>query len=225
VIRQLAFDLPSREAFRREDFFVSPSNAVALAALDGWRNWPGGKMLLVGPNGSGKTHLSHMWADEAGATLICGNDLAGADVPALAAQGAVVVEDAQTVAGNAAAQAAFFHLHNLVTQSGALLVTADAPPRDWGLTLPDLASRLQAATLMRLDPPDDALLSAVLVKLFSDRQISVPPALVPYLVQRMERSIAAARSVVAALDARALALGKPITRQMAADLLDSIDAG
>lgn len=225
MIRQLAFDLPTREAFRREDFFVSPSNAVALAALDGWRDWPGGKMLLVGPKGSGKTHLAHMWADEAGAALIRGHDLADADLPALSAQGAVVVEDAQTVAGNAAAQAAFFHLHNLVAQSGALLVTADSPPRDWGLILPDLASRLQAATLMRLDPPDDALLSAVLVKLFADRQITVPPALVPYLVQRMERSIAAARSVVAALDARALALGKPITRQMAADLLDSDDAG
>lgn len=221
MIRQLAFDLPAREAFRREDFFVSPANATALAAIDGWQGWPGGKMLLVGPKGSGKTHLARLWAAEAGAAVISGADLQAADLPALAAHGAVAVEDAEAVAGHGAAEAAFFHLHNLVVQSGHLLVTATTPPRDWGLCLPDLASRLQAAALTRLDAPDDALLSAVLIKLFADRQIVVPPTLIPYLVLRMERSIDAARALVAALDARALAEGRPITRQLAADLLDS----
>ena len=221
MIRQLAFDLPTPEAFRREDFFVSPANATALAALDGWRDWPGGKMLLVGPHGSGKTHLAHLWAAGAGAVLIPAADLAQADLPALSAHGAVAVEDAEAVAGQPQAEAAFFHLHNLVTQAGNLLVTATRPPRDWGLTLPDLASRLQAAPLTRLDAPDDALLSAVLIKLFADRQIAVPPTLIPYLVLRMERSIGAARALVTALDARALAMGRPITRQLAADLLDS----
>lgn len=219
MTRQLAFDLPTREQFRREDFFISPANAVALAAVEDWRGWPSGKMLLVGPQGSGKTHLARLWAAECGAAVIAGADLDQADLPALSAHGAVAVEDAECVAGQPAHEAAFFHLHNLVTQAGHLLVTAARPPRDWGLRLPDLASRLQAAALTRLDPPDDALLSAVLIKLFSDRQITVPPALIPYLVLRMERSIAAARALVAELDARSLALGKPISRQMAADLL------
>lgn len=221
MIRQLAFDLPAREAFRREDFFVSPANATAFAAIDGWHGWPGGKMLLVGPKGSGKTHLARLWAAEAGAAVIAGADLAGADLPGLSAHGAVAVEDAEAVAGHAGAEAAFFHLHNLVVQVGHLLVTATTPPRDWGLALPDLASRLQAAPLTRLEAPDDALLSAVLIKLFADRQIAVPPTLIPYLVLRMERSIDAARALVAALDARALAEGRPITRQLAADVLDS----
>lgn len=218
---QLAFDLPAREQFRRADFFISPANAVALAAVEQWRGWPGGKMLLVGPPGSGKTHLARMWAAEAGAAVIAGADLAGADLPGLARHGAVAVEDAEAAAGQPQHEAAFFHLHNMVTQSGHLLVTATRPPRDWGLGLPDLASRLQAAPLTRLDPPDDALLSAVLIKLFSDRQITVPPTLISYLVLRMERSIAAARAIVTALDARSLALGGPITRQMAAELLDA----
>ena len=218
MIRQLAFDLPAREAWRREDFFPSPANAAALAAVDDWRNWPGGKLVLTGPKGSGKTHLARLWAAEAGAALLPAADLATADLPALSAHGAVAVEDAETAAGNPAAEAAFFHLHNLVTQSGHFLVTAAHPPRDWGLTLPDLASRLQAAPLARIEAPDDALLSAVLIKLFADRQITVPPALIPYLVTRMERSINAARALVATLDARALAQGRPITRQLAADL-------
>lgn len=219
--RQLAFDLPARDEMTRAAFFVSPVNALALAAVDGWRDWPGGKMLLVGPSGSGKTHLAHLWAAETGAALIAAADLAGADLPALAAAGRVAVEDADALAGDRAAETALFHLHNLVLPAGRLLMTATRPPRDWGLVLPDLMSRMQAAPVTRLEPPDDALLSAVLVKLFADRQIAVAPNLIPYLVARMPRSIGAARGLVAALDARALAEGRPITRALAAEILDS----
>ncbi|MFN4156202.1 MAG: chromosomal replication initiator DnaA [Paracoccaceae bacterium] len=217
----MAFDLPVAAAYRREDFFASPANVHALAAIEGWRDWPGGKMLLVGPAGAGKTHLAHVWAATAGAVMIAGADLPGADLPALADAGAVAVEDAEAVAGVPEAEAALFHLHNLLVQRGPLLLTARAPARDWGLHLPDLKSRVDAASVARLEPPDDALLSAVLVKLFADRQTVVPPTLIPWLVARMERSISAARALVAAMDARALAEGKPITRAMAQGLLDS----
>ncbi|NUB43954.1 chromosomal replication initiator DnaA [Fertoebacter nigrum] len=218
---QLAFDLPGRTALHRDDFFVSPANALALATVDGWRDWPQGKLLLLGPRGAGKTHLAHIWAAAAGARLVPATALACADLPRLAASGAVVVEDAALLAGDPAGEEALFHLHNLlVAGRGALLITADRPPRDWGLALPDLASRMQGTALAHLAPPDDALLSAVLVKLFADRQINVPPSLIPYLVARMDRSFAAANALVAALDARALALGRSITRNLAAELLD-----
>ena len=213
---QLAFDLPARAALRREDFFASPANALALATVDGWRGWPQGKMLLVGPAGAGKTHLAHIWAEASGAAMIRATALTMAGVPDLAAQGAVVVEDAD----HPGDEAALFHLHNLILPMGHLLLTAQTPPRDWGLALPDLTSRMQATAITRLDAPDDALLSAVLIKLFADRQIAVAPNLIPYLVQRMDRSIAAARRLVADLDASALALGRPITRPLAADVMD-----
>lgn len=224
MIRQLAFDLPAQEAWRREDFFVSPANAVALAAVDGWRDWPLGKLVLVGPEGSGKTHLARMWAAAVGARIVAGAELAGADIAQLAAGVPVVVEDAEAVAGNRQAEEALFHLHNMVVPQAPLLLTARQPARDWGITLPDLRSRMDAASLARLEPPDDALLAAVLVKLFGDRQVVVPAALIPWMVTRMERSLAVARRLVAALDARALAEGKPISRAMAAALLDSGDA-
>lgn len=220
MTRQLAFDLPAQTAWRREDYFVSPGNALALAALEGWQGWPGGKMLLVGPMGAGKTHLAHIWADAAQAMLIDGNRLADADIPALSTT-PLCVEDANMVAGNPQAEEALFHLHNLLAERRLpLLLTAATPPRDWGLHLPDLASRMQAAALTRLDAPDDALLSAVLIKLFADRQITVPPNLIPYLVTHMDRSFQAARGLVAALDAHSLAMGRAITRQMAAEVLD-----
>jgi chromosomal replication initiation ATPase DnaA len=216
---QLAFDLPSRAAYSRADFFPSPANAAALAAITTPQDWPGGRMILIGPPGSGKTHLAHLWATAHHATLIAAPDLASADLLALA-HGPVVVEDADTMPPET--EPALFHLHNLMAGLVPLLITAKTPPRDWGLTLPDLASRMQAMAITRLDPPDDALLAAVLIKLFADRQIAVPPNLIPYLVTRMPRSIGAARALVTALDAHALALGRPITRQLAAGVLEKI---
>lgn len=221
--RQLAFDLPPADGFARSDFFVSDANALALAVVDGWQGWPAGKLLLTGPEGSGKTHLGRIWAHDAGAAMVQATGLTDEDLPALAQAGAVLVEDASGVAGNPQAEAALFHLHNMLAPSGRLLMTAPTPARDWGLGLPDLLSRVQAAQIARLGAPDDALLSAVLVKLFADRQVSVPPALIGWMVPRMERSIAAARAFVADLDAHSLALGRPITRTLAATHLSAFD--
>lgn len=216
MTRQLVLDLPVRAAQGRSDFFVSPANAQALAALDGWRAWPQGKAVLTGPAGAGKSHLAQVWATTTGACVLPAAELVQADLPALA-RGPVAIEDAGRIGGERAAETALFHLHNLLAESGQpLLVTAASPPRDWGLGLPDLASRMQAALLIRLDPPDDALLRAVLVKQFADRQVQVAPVVIDYLIPRMTRSLEAARKLVAELDARALAEGRPITRAMAA---------
>lgn len=221
MTRQLAFDLPAREALGRENFFVSPANALALAAIDRWRQWPQGRMLVVGPGGAGKTHLAHVWAADSGARVVAAAGLGGTDIGEIADAGALVIEDAERVAGVPADEAALFHLHNLAGERGSrLLLTASRPVRDWALALPDLESRMQAISVARLEAPDDALLSAVLVKLFADRQITVAPALIPYLASRIVRSIDAARDVVARLDALALAEGRAVTRSLAATLLD-----
>lgn len=209
----MALPIDARERFRRADFFVSPTNAAALAAIDGWRDWPGGMMLLVGPEGAGKTHLARIWAEETGAGVADAAGIAAQSLPELAASGVLVVENADSIAGDPASEEALFHLYNLGREQGMhLLFTARTPPRDWGLGLADLKSRMQSLSLARIAPPDDALLSAVLAKLFADRQVKVAPTLIPYLVARMERSIDAARRLVAELDRRALARGGPISR-------------
>lgn len=219
MAEQLTFDLPVRAALGREDFLVSPANARAVAALEADATWPEGKILLIGPEGSGKTHLAHVWAAQGGATILAARDLAGADLPEAAA---LVIEDVDAVAGQDDLEAALFHLHNhMASRKGRLLLTARRAPRDWGLTLPDLASRMEATATATLLPPDDALLAAVLVKLFADRQLQVSPGLIPWLVGRMDRSFATARAIVEALDAAALATKRPITRTLASALLDS----
>jgi chromosomal replication initiation ATPase DnaA len=215
--RQLAFDLPVRPALGRGDFFVSPANALAVAQIDAG-GWPAGKLLLIGPEGAGKSHLAQVWATETGAEVLAAADLPEGPAEALA----VVVEDVDRIAGDPVAETRLFHLHNhVLARGGRLLITASAPPRTWGLVLPDLASRMEATAQAALLPPDDALLSAVLVKLFADRQIAVAPSLIPWLVTRMDRSFAAARRLVAELDARALARGGPVTREIAREVLDS----
>ncbi len=218
---QLALALPARQNWRREDFFASPANAAALGAVTGWRSWPGGRMLISGPKGAGKSHLAALWAAETGAALVAGADLARADLPALALRGFVAVDDAPGAA-DGPGEVALFHLHNMLAGRGHLLLTAAAPPRDWGLRLPDLLSRMQAVAITALAAPDDALLSAVLVKLFADRQTRVPATLIPWLVARMERSLAAARGIVARLDAQALAEGRAITVAFARSVLTEL---
>lgn len=221
--RQLALDLPARPARGREAFYVSSANAAAVALVDGWRGWPGGKLALVGPEGAGKTHLVQVWAAESGAVVRDARSLADEDPVALAEAGAAAVEDADRIAEAAdprAAEAALFHLHNrLAATGGALLVTGRDAPARWHVSTPDLASRLQSMPVARLDPPDDALFQALIVKLFADRQVEISPHVPPFLALRLERSFASAEAAVAAIDRAALGARKRITRGLAAQAL------
>lgn len=220
MAEQMGLDLPSVPALGRADFLVAPSNALALAMIESWENWTPRKLLLVGPAGSGKTHLTHVWATLAVADVIAASALTEDDVPTLAAR-SVAVEDVHLIADNTTAQAALFHLHNLVLAEGhSLLMTGTGAPTRWDIALPDLASRLNGTQIAQMEAPDDALLSAVLAKLFADRQLAVKPDLIAYLVRRMDRSFAAAREIVARLDAASLAQKRPISRQLAGRLLD-----
>jgi chromosomal replication initiation ATPase DnaA len=227
---QLALDLPVRTARGREAFFVSPSNATALALIDRWPRWPGGRLALTGPEGAGKTHLAHVWAERSGAHFVRADGLAGEDPFELGA-GATVVEDVDGGAFGPEAEPALFHLLNAQAERGGhLLLTGRMPPARWPVALPDLASRLGAVTPARIDAPDDALMAALLVKHFADRQLRVSPTLVSWLLPRIERSAAAAAAAVERLDREALARGMPpgpgLARLLfASPALDSPEAG
>lgn len=223
MAEQLSFDLPGKTALGRDDFFVAPSNALAVAMVEDRATWPARKLLLTGPAGSGKTHLAHVWASQNAARIVQAADLGAADIAQLA-DSSVGVEDVPQIAGDAEAQNALFHLHNLVLANGhALLMTGQGTPRHWALSLPDLQSRLEGTQIATLEPPDDALLAAVLAKLFADRQIAPKPDVIPFVVARMERSFAAAQTLVARLDRAALAEGRGINRRLASQLLGADD--
>lgn len=214
---QLSFDWPTGVALGPDDFFVSAANAQAFAMLNAPDSWPEHKLAVVGPVGCGKSHLARIFQSQNDAQII-----PAADLPAgfRSTANAVVVEDMETLP--LSAEEPLFHLHNELRSTGrALLLTAQTPPSRWPITLPDLASRMQAATVVQIENPDDGLLSALLMKLFADRQITPKPALVKYLSTRIERSFAAAADIVARLDHEALAQGRKINEQLARDLLDN----
>ncbi|TMJ71646.1 MAG: chromosomal replication initiator DnaA [Alphaproteobacteria bacterium] len=213
--RQLALALCHAENFAREDFLSGPSNAVALALVDAWPDWSHRTVMLTGPEGSGKSHLAAMWAQAAGARLIAARAVEEANVPAALATGALVVED---VAAGSFEEKALFHLLNLAREQDAfVMLTARTPPATFAIA--DLTSRLKALPVVAIAPPDDGLLRAVLLKLFSDRQLAVDEALLGYVGTRIERSFAAARAVVALLDAEAMRRKRPLTRALAAEIL------
>lgn len=219
--RQLTLDLPVETRFGREDFLVSPSNAGAWDMFEAWPAWPDRVMLLLGPTGAGKSHLAAIWAARARARVVPAADLPQTELPALVASPAILLEDADSTEG---VETQMFHLLNLVRDSSCFLViTARQWPDSWGLSTRDLLSRLRLAPAVEIGEPDDALVRAVLVKLFVDRQLVVDTTVVEYLALRIERSLDAARIVVEALDREALAQGRAITRPIAADVLRKLD--
>jgi chromosomal replication initiation ATPase DnaA len=220
--RQLTFALPHAENFSRDDFLEGPANAAGLALIDRWPDWPNRTMMLVGPEGAGKSHLAAIWSEVSGARAIAADSLTAAAVPTALATGALVIENLDPVRVD---EKALFHLLNLAREQDAyVLVTSRHSVAAAGSGLRDLRSRLRAIPVVELSAPDDQLFRALLVKLFADRQMSVDEAIVTYLVNRIERSYAAAREAVECLDAESLRLGRPITRALAVDVLRRGDA-
>jgi chromosomal replication initiation ATPase DnaA len=217
--RQLAFALPHAESFTRDDFLEGPANAAGLALVDRWPDWPNRVMLLIGPEGSGKSHLAAIWAEQSGARTTSAHALTLAEVPGALATGALVIEDLTTADID---ERGLFHLLNLAREDGAfVLMTARAASTE--VELRDLRSRLRAVPTVQLQPPDDHLFRALIVKFCADRQLAVDESVVSYLASHIERSYAALRRAVGLLDSEALRLGRPVTRALAAELFRGKD--
>jgi chromosomal replication initiation ATPase DnaA len=215
--KQLTLELPVEPRFGREDFLVSPSNERAYALIERWPDWPDTILLLEGPKGSGKSHLAAIWAAQSHGWTVDAFEVGTDRVPHLVSNGALVIEDLHSAGGD---EPALFHLLNLARERRAyVLITTAVAVGELPIRTPDLKSRLRLAPSVSLDPPDDALLRAVLVKLFVDRQLVVDTTVVDFLALRIERSLAAAAEAVAAIDREALSRGRRITRPMAAELV------
>lgn len=220
--RQLPLELGHAPGFSRDELVVSPANAQAVSLLDSWPDWPSPAIVLAGPPGAGKSHVAAIWRELAGAALVQRTAIGEAEIAA-AADGPILIDDADA---GGLDEAGLFHLFNAARQAGThVLLTSRRFPAAWGVRLPDLASRLKAAATVEIHEPDDLLLSGVITKLFADRQVEVDQQVVQYLVKRIERSLATAIRVVDRLDRRALEEKSRITRQLAAGVLDAMDAG
>jgi chromosomal replication initiation ATPase DnaA len=218
--QQLPLTFGHRPASGWEDLIVSDPVSAAASIVDRWPDWPSPVVILVGPPGSGKSHLAQVWQKKSAAAAI--DPAAGGDAVIRAGEGPVLFEDADRQGFD---ETALFHVINAVRASRtSLLITSRNWPASWNVALPDLASRLKAATVVEIGPPDDAALTQILFKLFADRQLLIDDRLVAYIVSRMERSLAAAQAVVERLDHLALARGVKVSRALAAEVLNDLSA-
>jgi chromosomal replication initiation ATPase DnaA len=217
TIAQLTLDLPHRAALGAEDFLVSDCNLAAVRLIDAWPDWQEQVHLLIGPEASGKTHLARVWQAMSGAQALGPETLAMKCLDAMSEETPLVIEDADRVAYD---EKALFHLLNLAREKRLfVLITAESPPSRWGVSLPDLKSRLNAVPAVEIGAPDEALIRTVLLKHFTDRQLDVDPKVLTYLALHVDRSLAAAASAVAAVDRAALATGRKISRQLVTEAL------
>jgi chromosomal replication initiation ATPase DnaA len=219
---QLTFDLPRRIGQSRADFLISDSNAAALAWIDRWPDWPARALALHGPAGCGKTHLVHLWCAQRASVIVRGEALSEEVVARLVweRRNRIAIDNADR-----GSEIALLHLYNFCMESqGGLLMAARLPPTAWTVVLPDLDSRLRAVLAMEIGLPDDALLGAVLVKHFADRQLRVPPEVIAYLLTHMERSFAAAAEMACRLDSVSLRDRRAITVPLARQLLSGAGA-
>lgn len=218
---QLVLDLGHRPALGRADFLVSRCNADAVAWIDRWPEWPAPGLVIWGPAASGKSHLGQVWRARAGAPMITADDLDNREPPDLAGEvGAVYVDGADRIAGDARRERVALHVYNLIAgQGGHILFSARTPPGRWAIGLADLRSRLNALPAAAIAPPDDAVLGAVLLKLFTDRQLQVGVDVIQFAVTRMERSFEAAERLVSAVDAAALAAQRRVTVPLLREVL------
>lgn len=219
--RQLPLALEPETGYSIDDLVVTEANRTAFELLERWPHWPSPVVVLVGDEGAGKSHLAAVWAAQSFAkTFSCSRINAAVNAATLGTP--ILIED---VAGGSFDETALFHLINTVRQASidypqaSLLMTTTKRPVNWQVALPDLASRLKAVALIEITPPDDVLMTAVITKLFADRQLAVEPNIIRYVVSRIERSTATASRFVALVDHMALEQKSKISRQLAADVL------
>lgn len=219
IPKQLAFDLPSRPALGKSDFFISDCNSIAVKLMEDWSNWPNRQHILSGPAGSGKTHLALVWAKSLSANVIKISDVFDIDLPKVTST-SLVIEDMDEQPESEKLENNLFHLFNMLIENGYyLLLTAKKDPKFWKVTLPDLRSRILGMRNARLLPPDDRLFLALIAKLFADRQIYPKPEVLQYIARHGERSFSTASRLVDFLDKAALGEGKKISLKFTASYL------
>lgn len=210
---QIPLDLGHLSSRSREDFMIAPCNQDAVGWVDKWPQWPAPALIVHGPAASGKRHLASIWAERSNAVEVANEDVGRLDADEIAHKGKhLYIRNVDWLIGDRETETVLFHLYNIFKEDQrSLLFTMRTAPSILEFQIKDLASRLRAAPVVSIEPPDDHLLEQLLVKLFSDRQLCVGSDVLKYVLPRMPRSFKSARDLVSRADEMALSEKKPVT--------------
>ncbi len=225
MARQLPLPLEIRPARSRDDFIVAPSNAAAVRFVDSWPDWPERKGALFGPKGSGKSHLVEVWRTASAALRVRAEDITPDWILSAAADAAIAIEDVDGSGGAPTRERDIALLALFERPEGSLMFTGVAPPDRWPAATGDIRSRFDALLAVAMELPDDALLADLTRKLFSDRQLRVPNAVIARMLSALERTPAAVSAFIAAADQKALAERRIVSERLVMELLEETERG
>lgn len=214
---QQILNLTTPPAYDETDFFVSASNQIVFDTIQSWPQWPTHCLIVYGEQGSGKTHLAHIWAKRAEAKILTLKDLEDQNLDQLAKSSPnLVVEDIPLVFN----PNILFHLYNAIKQAnGYLMMTSLYCPKDWKVSLPDLLSRLRSANWLEIQTADEELLRAMMHKILADEQVLTSPHIIDYLLNHHDRSFSGLQEALHKINSFALATQRRITLPLVKEAL------
>ena len=224
-LNQLVLNLGHRTGFERSDLFVSECNVNAVKWLERWPDWPSLGLVIWGPEASGKSHLGKVWCDKSDSALLFPDDFDLNEPPDIVKNNKnILIDGAELIIENSKRERSLLHVYNLINERrGHMLFCARTPPGRWGIKLADLSSRLNSLPVTKIALPDDKVLAAVLLKLFTDRQLKVEKGVIDFAISRMERSFRAADELASIVDKIALVMRRPVTIPLLSEVFSEIE--
>ena len=216
---QLILKFPSLQAFKKEDFYVSPSNQKAYDFINSWPRWIKRIVNIFGPSGSGKSHLSSILKSKTSCLQIESQNLNEEVLFKFKTKESIIVENFD----KNLSEKLLFSLWNIVLQDNKyLLITSKNPINSYNYKLEDLKSRVNSSLIIGIDLPSDDLISVILSKNFSDKQIKVEKKHIDYIIKRIDRSYEKIFQFIQTLDKYSLKKGSPFSLILIKEVLKMI---
>jgi len=216
---QLILKFPEHKAYKKEDFYVSPSNQEAYDFINSWPKWIKRIINIFGPSGSGKSHLASILKNKTSCIQVNSNELDEKIFLNFKTKEALIIENLD----EKISEELLFSLWNIALQDNKyFLINSIKPINSYQFKLPDLMSRAKSSLIIGINLPSDDLISAIIAKNFSDKQIKVEKKHIDYIIKRIDRSYEKISQFILTLDKYSLKKGSPFGLKLIKEVLKMI---
>ena len=215
-LNQLLLNFNFKKSFNDHDYFVSDSNYFAFNLVDKWPKWEKKILNISGEKFSGKTHLANIFKSKSSALLLNEKDISNEVFKKIKLYESIIIDEFS----NRIDENLIYSIFNLVDQdSKYLLINSETPLSELNFKLPDLISRSKNVLLAEINPPDDELIFAIILKNFSDRQIRLEKKIIEFIINRIDRSYSKIYEFIYKIDELSLKKKKPINLKTIKEIL------